>query len=195
MFRAAHRGTLAGNHEIVASFLALLELYREDMVAFEQMAPLGDLYVTWTGGDREVVLAPPERVASRHRTKAKKRMTATSTPADELRGSEDMDGRRPGTPWTRPTAPACGQPRGDPAVADEPVPEAYRAGARRLRGETAEGLRALAAEYTADGRGFDLREIAGGWRLYTREDCAPLVERSCETAEVRLTQAAPRRWR
>ena len=23
------------------------------------MAPLGDLYVTWTGGDREVLLAPP----------------------------------------------------------------------------------------------------------------------------------------
>src|SRR5271165_5729885 len=48
-----------GNYEIVASFLALLELYREDTVAFEQIAPLGELYVTWTGGDREVVLSPP----------------------------------------------------------------------------------------------------------------------------------------
>ena len=48
-----------GNYEIVASFLALLELYREDAVAFEQVAPLGELYVTWTGGDREVLLAPP----------------------------------------------------------------------------------------------------------------------------------------
>ncbi len=39
----------AGNYEIVASFLALLELYREDAVSFEQVAPLGELYVTWTG--------------------------------------------------------------------------------------------------------------------------------------------------
>jgi segregation and condensation protein A len=51
--------TASGNYEIVASFLALLELYREDVVAFEQVLPLGDLYVTWTGGDREVVLTPP----------------------------------------------------------------------------------------------------------------------------------------
>jgi segregation and condensation protein A len=47
-----------GNYEIVASFLALLELYREDTVAFEQVAPLGELYVSWTGGDREVVPDP-----------------------------------------------------------------------------------------------------------------------------------------
>ncbi|HVT66422.1 MAG TPA: segregation/condensation protein A, partial [Trebonia sp.] len=48
-----------GNYEVVASFLALLELYREDAVAFEQVTPLGELYVTWTGGDREIELAPP----------------------------------------------------------------------------------------------------------------------------------------
>jgi segregation and condensation protein A len=49
----------AGNYEIVASFLALLELYREDVVSFEQVAPLGELYVSWTGGDREVLLEAP----------------------------------------------------------------------------------------------------------------------------------------
>ena len=48
-----------GNYEIVASFLALLELYREDTVSFEQLAPLGELYVRWTGGDREVMPSPP----------------------------------------------------------------------------------------------------------------------------------------
>ena len=37
------------NYEIVASFLALLDLYREDTVSFDQVTPLGDLYVTWTG--------------------------------------------------------------------------------------------------------------------------------------------------
>jgi segregation and condensation protein A len=57
-FRQLSSGA-TGNYEIVASFLALLELYREDVVAFEQVSPLGELYVTWTGGDREVRLAPP----------------------------------------------------------------------------------------------------------------------------------------
>ena len=77
-------------------------------------------------------------------------------------------------------------------VADEPVPEVVLAQVlERPREQVAEGLRALAAEYTADGRGFDLREIAGGWRYYTREDCAPLVERFVRDGqEVRLTQAA-----
>ncbi|HET7327559.1 MAG TPA: segregation/condensation protein A [Nocardioidaceae bacterium] len=35
----------------VARFLALLELYREGTVAFEQMSPLGELHVRWTGAD------------------------------------------------------------------------------------------------------------------------------------------------
>ena len=77
-------------------------------------------------------------------------------------------------------------------VADEPVPEVLIAQVlERPRHEVAEGLHALAREYTSDGRGFDLREIAGGWRFYTREDCAPLVERFVRDGqEVRLTQAA-----
>jgi segregation and condensation protein A len=58
-FRQLSSGAV-GNYEIVASFLALLELYREDAVAFEQVAPLGELYVTWTGGDRDILLAPPD---------------------------------------------------------------------------------------------------------------------------------------
>jgi segregation and condensation protein A len=42
-----------GNYEVVVTFLALLELYREDTVSFEQVSPLGDLYVTWTGDDKD----------------------------------------------------------------------------------------------------------------------------------------------
>jgi segregation and condensation protein A len=37
--------------EVVARFLALLELYREGLVAFEQVAALGELTIRWTGGD------------------------------------------------------------------------------------------------------------------------------------------------
>jgi segregation and condensation protein A len=45
-----------GGYEIVATFLALLDLYRDDAVSFEQTAPLGDLFVTWTGnGDTDSV--------------------------------------------------------------------------------------------------------------------------------------------
>jgi len=35
----------------VARFLALLELFREGVVAFEQVTPLGELSVRWTGDD------------------------------------------------------------------------------------------------------------------------------------------------
>ncbi|HLT11371.1 MAG TPA: ScpA family protein [Micromonosporaceae bacterium] len=38
--------------EVVARFLALLELYREGLVAFDQMVALGELTVRWTGGDQ-----------------------------------------------------------------------------------------------------------------------------------------------
>jgi len=36
---------------VVARFLALLELFREGAVAFDQAAPLGELTVRWTGND------------------------------------------------------------------------------------------------------------------------------------------------
>jgi segregation and condensation protein B len=77
-------------------------------------------------------------------------------------------------------------------VADEPVPVVVLAQVlERPRSEVTAELKNLAEEYETQGRGFDLREIAGGWRFYTREDCAPLVERFISDGqEVRLTQAA-----
>jgi segregation and condensation protein B len=77
-------------------------------------------------------------------------------------------------------------------VADEPVPEVLLAQVlERPAALVGAALRELSGEYTAQGRGFDLREIAGGWRFYTREDCAPVVERFVRDGqEVRLTQAA-----
>ena len=38
--------------EVVARFLALLELYRQQRVVFEQLTPLGELHVRWTGAGR-----------------------------------------------------------------------------------------------------------------------------------------------
>jgi segregation and condensation protein B len=77
-------------------------------------------------------------------------------------------------------------------VVDEPVPEVSLAQIlERPRDEVVGTLRELAAEYTEQGRGFELREIAGGWRYYTRDTCASVVERFVtEGQQTRLTQAA-----
>src|SRR5258706_9964484 len=77
-------------------------------------------------------------------------------------------------------------------VADEPVSEVVIAQVlERPRAEVAGALRELAASYAAEQRGFDLREVAGGWRFYTREEDAPVVERFVRDGqEGRLTQAA-----
>jgi segregation and condensation protein B len=77
-------------------------------------------------------------------------------------------------------------------VVDEPVPEVVLAQVlERPRGQIEAALAELAASYDREGRGFDLRHVAGGWRYYTREECAPVVERFVRDGqEVRLTQAA-----
>jgi segregation and condensation protein B len=77
-------------------------------------------------------------------------------------------------------------------VADEPVGENVIAQVvERPTDEVAAALRDLARAYTEQERGFDLREVAGGWRLYTRTECAGVVERFVRDGqEVRLTQAA-----
>lgn len=52
-------------------------------------------------------------------------------------------------------------------------------------------LRALRAEYVDQGRGFVLREVGGGWRLYTDPGAAPYVERFVLRGRSgRLSQAA-----
>ncbi|TNM50255.1 SMC-Scp complex subunit ScpB [Nocardioides albidus] len=57
--------------------------------------------------------------------------------------------------------------------------------------QVAEALGALAAEYDEQGRGFELRNVAGGWRYYTRDEFAPVVEAFVlEGQQARLTQAA-----
>ena len=106
---------------------------------------------------------------------------------------------RPGTACRAPlpTPAAAGPPL--PAVleslllvTDEPVTvDTLAAVAERPADEVLQQLRALARDYDDAGRGFELREVAGGWRLYTRADCAPYVERYVlDGQQARLTQAA-----
>lgn len=77
-------------------------------------------------------------------------------------------------------------------VVDEPVAEITLAQLlERPVPEISATLRELAAEYTEQGRGFDLRDVAGGWRFYTRDICAPVVEKFVtDGQQARLTQAA-----
>ncbi len=54
-----------------------------------------------------------------------------------------------------------------------------------------QALAELAARYDAEGRGFELRHVGGGWRFYSREEYAPAVERFVlGDQQARLTQAA-----
>jgi segregation and condensation protein B len=117
----------------------------------------------------------------------------------------------PREPADEPLAGAADEPTGEPAgeqaaagpglrasleaillVADEPVPAGVLAEVlSQPAGDITAALTALSAAYTDEGRGFDLREIAGGWRFYTREECAAVVERFVSDGqEIRLTQAA-----
>jgi segregation and condensation protein B len=77
-------------------------------------------------------------------------------------------------------------------VADQPLDDYTLATAVGYpMAEVAGALAALAAEYDEQGRGFELRNVAGGWRFYTREEFAPVVEKFVlEGQQARLTQAA-----
>ncbi|TKJ33099.1 ScpA family protein [Blastococcus sp. CCUG 61487] len=61
--------------EVVARFLALLELYRQQRVTFEQLTPLGELHVRWTG-----------------RTLPDEPVDVDGAPADPQAGSSGDDG-------------------------------------------------------------------------------------------------------
>ena len=77
-------------------------------------------------------------------------------------------------------------------LADQPLDLVSLATIVRRPVEQVESVvRGLSAQYAEDGRGFDLREVAGGWRFYTRADCAEVVSRfMVDGQQARLTQAA-----
>ncbi|MEO7234247.1 MAG: SMC-Scp complex subunit ScpB [Lapillicoccus sp.] len=77
-------------------------------------------------------------------------------------------------------------------VVDEPVSEVALASALQLPVDTVVGhLTGLEDEYAASHRGFTLRNVGGGWRVYSRSDYAPFVEKFLlDGQQARLTQAA-----
>ena len=77
-------------------------------------------------------------------------------------------------------------------VADQPLDHLTLASAVGYPAEEVrQALAGLAAEYAEQGRGFDLRPVAGGWRFYSRPEFAGVVESFVlEGQQARLTQAA-----
>jgi segregation and condensation protein B len=77
-------------------------------------------------------------------------------------------------------------------VVDEPVSELILAQITETPTETVVvALNDLAADYESSGRGFELRQVSGGWRFYSHPDLAPVVEKFVlDGQQSRLTQAA-----
>jgi segregation and condensation protein B len=77
-------------------------------------------------------------------------------------------------------------------VIDEPVTEMSLASALELPVDVvADHLHALAADYDEGNRGFTIKGIAGGWRVYSRSEYAPVVEKFLVDGQrARLTQAS-----
>ncbi len=77
-------------------------------------------------------------------------------------------------------------------VAEQPLDALMLASlTRRSVADVVSALEQLSAQYALQGRGFDLAQVAGGWRYYTRADCAEVVERYVRDGQqARLTQAA-----
>jgi len=77
-------------------------------------------------------------------------------------------------------------------VVDEPVSELILAQITETStDEVLSALTSLAASYESEGRGFELRNVAGGWRYYSHPDQSPLVEKFVlDGQQSRLTQAA-----
>jgi segregation and condensation protein B len=77
-------------------------------------------------------------------------------------------------------------------VVDEPVSELVLAQITEFPTEVVlETLQSLADSYATQGRGFELRQVAGGWRFYSHPDLAPVVEKFVlDGQSARLTQAA-----
>lgn len=77
-------------------------------------------------------------------------------------------------------------------VVDEPIRSVDLASALEQPVEDIETtIRELEEAYAADLRGFTIREVAGGWRVYSRPAYAPVVEKFLlDGQQARLTQAS-----
>lgn len=114
--------------------------------------------------------------------------TATTDESDV----QDVDGTSPSIDLEAFPSGARGALEAVLMVVEEPVTEMALASALQLPPpEVASLLAELRDDYEAAGRGFELRQVAGGWRMFSRADYAPVVEKFVlDGQQARLTQAA-----
>ena len=164
----------------VARFLALLELFREGAVGVRPGHPArrADRPLDRRPAPRATRL-PDRRVRGRTRD-------PTTYPRSRTHDRATRTTSRSLVTDLRPSLEALLM------VADEPLDPVTLASAVGHPVDTVvDGLAALAAEYDEQGRGFELRNVAGGWRYYTREEYAAVVEGFVlDGQQARLTQAA-----
>ena len=170
----------------VARFLALLELFREGAVGFEQLTPLGELTVRWIGTD-DGELA----ISDEFDDLAFSEPTSVQEPEmiDQGHSTDDTEAE---VPAVRSPQDVSGEVEALLLLAEEPISEDALAEAIDVpRSVIEECLAELMAFYDETGRGFELRQLGGGWRYYTREEHADLVARyALAPQQSKLSQAA-----
>ncbi len=137
----------------VARFLALLELFRERAVAFEQLTPLGELTIRWTGSDAgELDISDEFDGAGRPAADESRpdRVRPAATADGRGRWPSDAAGRRSRRRWRR----CCCWPTSRSARPSWPRRSACRPST------VDDCLAELVAFYDETGRGFELRGSA-----------------------------------
>ncbi|MFC6238587.1 SMC-Scp complex subunit ScpB [Longivirga aurantiaca] len=154
-----------------------------DVTEQAQQPPVEALEAATTSEDAPT---PPE--AAEAPARASERPAADADEASEPDGTDEDD--QPSDTLGAPTLDAALE--AVLLVTDEPLDIPTLATiVRRTTAEVEEAVRSLSAGYAEAGRGFDLREVAGGWRFYTRADCSEVVERFVRDGQqAKLTQAA-----
>ena len=180
--RRADRRLRRAALEVVARFLAVLELFREAAVALDQPECFGELTVRWT---RRAGVT----TGSRHR-RAGARIRAGS---DRRRDGDDD--RRADRRRSRAADDAALEAGARGAAARRRHPHRGRRARRRAgaagRPGPGHAHRDGRSGTPRDGRGIDLRRVGGGWRFYTRDTYAPYVERLLlDGQRAKLTRAA-----
>ena len=178
----------------------MIEPAREPAPESGSAGSLADQAATWVppwarrrpGSDRVEAPAPPPVAEPVVATEPVVVAEAPPTPAAEpVVVPRQLTAALP-EPVTLPAAELRAAVEAIMLVVDEPVTEIVLAQVlEQPTNRISVVIAELAREYTLSGRGFDLRRVAGGWRLYTRPEYAGYVERFVlDGQHVRLTQAA-----
>ena len=164
----------------VARFLSLLELFREGAVGFDQVTPARRADRPLDRRRRRRRRGPGHRRVRRGAARSRPPSRSRPADADDPGGTSDDRDRADDARQALVDVPlAALRPSLEAVlmVADQPLDAIALATAVGYPvDEVVAALQLLAEEYDEQGRGFELRNVAGGWRYYTREEYAAVVE-------------------